>query len=254
VRQKGPQWECELWSYLSDWDGAGCPVYDQCAIRLRGVWCISDHRQELGRLLDRTQFDPANYDFADYVTPGSVFRLIERAVQKYVMMSGIVSPPVPTELATMFGNKEVIEIRELPLKVCSGATWHTEDGWVIHLNAHETPAEKRFTLFHEVFHILSHRAASRVPWQRRRKRGIFCELLADYFSACVLMPGQWIVEKWPEVQDLDSTAEMFDVPVREMWVRLRTLKLIGRTYPLPRNLRMEATPPAEAECMGTLRF
>jgi hypothetical protein len=254
VTQEGPQWECELWSYLSESDGASCPVYDQCAIRLRGGWCISDHRQQLRRILDRTQFDGANYDFVDYVTPGRIFRLIERAVQKYLRMAGVVSAPVPTELVTMFGKKEAIEIREVPLKVCSGATWHTEDGWVIHLNAHETAAEKRYTLFHEVFHIVSHSMASRLPWQRRRKKGIFCELLADYFSSCVLMPRQWIVEKWAGVKDSDGMAEIFDVPVRAMWVRLRTLKLIPQAYPLPEDLRMQARRPGEVEGMGTFSF
>lgn len=254
MTQEGPQWECELWAHLSEWDGASCPVYDQCAIRLRGGWCISDHRQQLRQILDRTQFDPTNYNFADCVTPGSVPRLIERAVQKYLRMAGVVSPPVPTELVTTFGNKETIEIREVPLKVCSGATWHTEDGWVIHVNARETPAEKRYTLFHEVFHILRHRAASHQPWQRKRKKGIFCEFLADYFSSCVLMPRQWATEKWAGVKDLGSMAEIFDVPVREMWIRLRTLNLIPQAYPLPEDLRMRATRAGEVECMGTLRF
>jgi len=156
-------------------------------------------------------------------------------------MAGLVSPPVPTEVVTMFAKKEAIEIREVPLKVCSGATWHTEDGWVIHLNAHETPAEKRFTLFHEAFHILSHRAARRLPEQRGSKKGIFYELLADYFSKCVLMPRAWVVEKWAEVEDLDRMVEMFDVPRRAMWVRLRSLNLIGHAYPLPQQLRTART-------------
>lgn len=237
MRREAPEWEYALWSYLSECDGCTCPVYDQCRIRLRGGWCISDHKQHLRRLLDRTQFHPGDYDFVDYVTPGRIFRLIERAVQRHLKVAGVVFPPVATELVTMFAKKQAIEIRELPLKVCSGATWHTEDGWVIYLNARETPAEKRYTLFHEAFHILSHRAASRGPSQRRMKKGIFCELLADYFSSCVLMPRQCIVEEWAGVKDLDRMAEMFDVPVREMWVRLRTLNLIGRAYPLPQELR-----------------
>ena len=254
MRRKGPQWEYELSSLLGECDGTTCPVYDHCAIRLRGSRCISDHREQLGRILDRTQFCPADYDLFDYVTPGSIFRLIERAVQKYLRMAGVASPPVPTELVSIFGNKEAIEIREVPLKVCSGATWHTEDGWVIHLNAHETAAEKRYTLFHEVFHILRHRAASRLPSQRKSQKGIFCEFLADYFSASVLMPRQWMVEKWAELQDLNRMAEVFDVPLREMWIRLRVLSLIRQPYPVRQDHRMQATRPREAQCMGTVRL
>ena len=236
MRREVPESENELWSYLSECDGCTCPVYHRCPIRLRGGWCLSDHRQHIARLLDSTQFDPHDYDFFDQITPGRIFLLLDRVVQRYLKMAGLVSPPVPTEVVTMFGKKEAIEIREVPLKVCSGATWHAEDGWVIHLNAHETPAEKRFTLFHEAFHIVSHRAASRLPWQRRSKKGIFCELLADYFSKCVLMPRQWVVEKWAEVEDLDRMAEVFDVPRRAMWVKLRSLNLIEQTYPLSQDL------------------
>jgi hypothetical protein len=232
VRREGPEWEYELWSCLGECDGCSCPVYDRCPIRLRGTWCLSDHREHIERLLDTTRFDPHDYDFFDQITPGRIFGLIERMVQRHLKRAGVVSPPVPTEVAATFGKKEAIEIREVPLKVCSGATWRAEDGWVIHLNAHETGAEKRFTLFHELFHILTHRAASRLPWQRRRKKGIFCELLADYFSKCVLMPRQYVVEKWAEVGDLDRMAEVFDVPSRAMWVKLRSLNLIGQTYRL----------------------
>jgi hypothetical protein len=232
VRLEAPEWEYELWSCLGECNGCTCPVYDRCPIRRSGGWCLSDNRQHLERLLDSTQFDPHDYDFFDQITPGRIFRLIEQTVQRYLKMASVVSPPVPTEVITMFGKKEAIEIREVPLKVCSGATWHTDDGWVIHLNAHETPAEKRFTLFHEVFHILSHREARRLPWQGRRKKGIFCELLADYFSKCVLMPRQWVAEKWAELEDLDRMAEAFGVPRRAMWVKLRSLNLIGQTYRL----------------------
>jgi len=232
VRREGPKWEYELWYYVGESDGCSCPVYDRCPIRLRGGWCLSDHPEHIARLLDTTRFDPRDYDFFDQITPGRIFRLIERMVQRHLKMAGVVSPPVPTEVVTIFGKKEAIEIREVPLKVCSGATWHAEDGWVIHLNAHETPDEKRLTLFHEVFHILSHRAARRLPWERKKRKGIFCELLADYFSKCVLMPREHVVEKWAEVDDLHGMAEAFDVPRRAMWVRLRSLNLIGQTHPL----------------------
>ena len=232
MRREGPKWEYELWYYVGESDGCSCPVYDRCPIRLTGGWCLSDHPEHIARLLDSTRFDPRDYDFFDQITPGRIFRLIERMVQRHLKMAGVVSPPVPTEVVTIFGKKEAIEIREVPLKVCSGATWHAEDGWVIHLNAHETPDEKRLTLFHEVFHILSHRAARRLPWERKKRKGIFCELLADYFSKCVLMPREHVVEKWAEVDDLHGMAEAFDVPRRAMWVRLRSLNLIGQTHPL----------------------
>jgi len=63
-----------------------------------------------------------------------------------------------------------------------------------------------------------------------RKRGTivgsFNELLADYFASCILMPREWVKEKWAEVKDLDRMAEIFAVPKSAMCIRLRRLGLI----------------------------
>ena len=250
MRRKAPEWECELWSYLSECDGTSCPLCGQCQIRLKGGWCISDHKEHLERLLDSTQFDPHNYDFVDHATPGRIFQLIEKLAQKYLKIAGIRCPPVPTELLTVLGKEEAIEVRELPLKVCDGAVWHTEDGWVIYLNAHNTTARQRYTLFHEAFHIASH-GATAASSPRETKTRFFCELLADYFSSCVLMPRQWVMEKWAEVEDLDRMAEMFDVPVREMWVKLRTLNLVRHPIPSHKTFVGEQRPlENHSECAG----
>jgi len=50
--------------------------------------------------------------------------------------------------------------------------------------------------------------------------------LADYFAICILMPRQWVREKWAEVQHLDRMVKIFDVPKPAMCVRLRQLGLV----------------------------
>ncbi|GAG36112.1 unnamed protein product [marine sediment metagenome] len=56
-------------------------------------------------------------------------------------------------------------------------------------------------------------------------QGSFNELLADYFAVCILMPREWVKEKWAEVKDLDKMAEIFDVPKSAMCIRLKRLGL-----------------------------
>ena len=51
-------------------------------------------------------------------------------------------------------------------------------------------------------------------------------LLADYFATCILMPKEWVTEKWVEVMDLDRMAEIFDAPKSAMCIRLKRLGLI----------------------------
>ena len=42
--------------------------------------------------------------------------------------------------------------------------------------------------------------------KRGTKEGSFNELLADYFATCILMPKEWVTEKWVEVKDLDRVS------------------------------------------------
>ena len=55
------------------------------------------------------------------------------------------------------------------------------------------------------------------------KEGSFNELLADYFAACILMPRDWVKEKWAEVNDLDRVVKIFQVPKSSACIRLKYL-------------------------------
>ena len=221
-----PRWESELWSYISSGDGEHCPIYDHCQARLRGGLCISEHKEQLDRLLDSSHFDYRNYDFVPFVTPGRIFELIEMLAEKYVKMGEIRAPPVPTTFVGLFDPRRTVEVRMVPFKTYHGAIWCLKDSWVVQLNENDTPARRRFSLFHEGFHILAHCKATPVFRRRGSERGSFNELLAEYFASCILMPGQWVKEKWAEVKDLGRMTEIFGVPEIAMWARLKTLHLI----------------------------
>jgi hypothetical protein len=221
-----PSWEAELWSLISSGDGEQCPLYEQCRQEPERGYCISEHREHLERLLDTSNFDPANYAFLDGVKPNRLFELVDRLAQKYIEMGNITSPPVPERLVTLCDPKQPIEVRELPLKLYQGALWHLKDRWVIHLNSATTFGRKRFTLFHEAFHILAHGNSTPVFRRRGSEKGAFNELLAECFASCVLMPTDWVRERWAEVRDIDRMAEIFDVPFAAMWLRLKLLELI----------------------------
>ena len=102
----------------------------------------------------------------------------------------------------------------------------------LHLNENDTPARKRFTLFHEAFHILAHSRAEPIFKKRHSSAGSFNELLAEYFAGCILMPREWVKAKWEEVNDLSEMAEIFRVTEQQMWLRLKVLRLAD-DLPLP---------------------
>lgn len=222
------KWESRLWSYVSSGDGMHCPVMNQCDAKRTGKWCADEHTEKLRQLIDSDDpFDPTGCDFNEPPT-GMIFPVIEKLAEKLLKKGRISSLPVPIELISLADEKRSVEVRVLCLKACHAAIWRLNDVWLIQLADNCTPARNRLTLFHEAFHILAHCRCNSTPIFEKRgtEQGSFNELLADYFSMCVLMPREWLKVKWAEVADLDRMAKIFDVPKSTMWFRLRELNLI----------------------------
>jgi len=233
---KIPRWEAELWSYVSSGNGINCPLSHCCQVKKRGGWCLDNIREYLAQLLDEGQFNLCNYDFIEAAAgkQGRLAQLVEKLAGTYLKMGNVRCPPVPTGIVSLADEQHSIEIRLLPLKAYHGAIWHLKEGWLVQLRDGDTSVEKRFTVFHEAFHILAHCRGVPVFKKRGLEQGSFNELLADYFAMCILAPREWVVEKWAGVKDLDQMAEIFAVPKSVMCVRLRQLGLISDLATLPR--------------------
>ncbi len=226
--KKVPRWESELWSLLCEGDGEHCPLYDCCSIRRECSWCVSEHITEINQALEARQLNIAKYDFikTEPKRLGKPFRLVEMLAQKYLRKGKARGPPVPVELVQLFDTERAVEIHPISLKAYHGAIWRLENRWVIQLKSGDTPAMKKYILFHEAFHILAHSQGIPVFRKRGVEGGHFNEALADYFATCILMPREWVREKWVEVKNLDNMAKTFAVPRVIMWIRLRQLGLV----------------------------
>jgi len=224
---KIPKWEVELWSYISGGDGISCPACNYCQWRLSGGWCRSDNLDYIAQLLDDRQFSATKYDLVCKGGKcGRIFQLVERQAQKHLKIAMVQCPPVPIKLVSLADERRSIEVRLVPLKIHHGAIWGLKGKWVIQLNINDTPAGRRFALFHEAFHIIAHSKATPVFKKREYGAGSFNELLADYFAGAILMPREWVKDKWAEVGDVGMMAQIFDVPKALMWFRLREIGLI----------------------------
>ncbi len=220
------KWEVELWSYISSSDGAQCPLYGYCHAERKGGWCPSDCMEQVGRLVDARYSKLRDCNSIGRLTSCRIFELVEMLTQKYIKRKKVYYPPVPTEIVSLADEQSPIEVRLVPLTAYHGAIWHLRDGWVIHLNEKDALATRRFTLFHEVFHILAHRKATPIFRKGELKAGHFNELLAEQFATCILMPAEMVRGKWAESNSLSKMAETFDVPKSVACVRLRLLHLI----------------------------
>ena len=220
-----PKWESELWYWVTSSNGKHCPLYNHCYFRQRGGWCLDDNRKHIEELVERKLVNTNSCGFIQCAPLCPIFELVERLAQKYLKLGKVHCPPVPADIVRLADDQHPIEVRQPLLKAYHGAIWELREGWVIQLKNDDTSATKRFTLFHEAFHILAHRSATPVFSKRGEREHAFNEMLADTFAAFILMPRQWVKEKWAEVKDLDRMAEIFDVPRPAMCIRLKNLGL-----------------------------
>lgn len=178
-QKKAPAWESELWSRVSTGDGMHCPLLRDCEFRKRGGWCPDIDKDYVTRLVDNNRADFRRYDSISSRTCGRIFQLVEMLAEEYLKRGRVTCPPVPIGLVSLADEQHPIEVHALPLKTHHGAIWRVRDRWVIQLKEADTPARKRFALFHEVFHILAHCRTSPVFRKRQVEQGSFNELLAD---------------------------------------------------------------------------
>ena len=235
MRERNEKWEVELWSYLNNGDGLHCPLYKTCEIRKkRGNICLSSNIEFANRLHEFLDDDYINksFNFNHSNIPlcmgsAEIFKLVRKLAYSLHDNYKVDQLPVPVDLITSTQDKLPIEVRLVPLKVYHGAVWRLKNSWVIHLNSKDTSARRRFTFYHEMFHVLAHCECRPVFKKSPDKMdGIFNELLADHFSACMLVPEHLMKSKWQESKDVRKLAAVFDVPEPVMYLGLKFMRLI----------------------------
>lgn len=126
-----------------------------------------------------------------------------------------------------------LEVRRHSPWPSSGATQWIGGRWVIVLNASEPAVRQRFSLCHELKHIVDHRFVDLIyRGISSEERQRFIENACDYFAGCLLMPRPAVKRTWTtKTQRLDQLARHFHVSEAAMATRLSQ---IGLTEPTPR--------------------
>lgn len=239
VEQKDSQrrresWENELWSYLCSGDGKSCPLGSSCRLRQRGgIRCFNDDIEKNKIGLIQAFVDQDNIDFPTSeklgfdgacLKRGRIFELVTRLAQKY--RADDVDIPVPDDLISVDPNNIPIEVRYVSLKANHGAVWFMGDCWLIHINDRNPLPRMRFTLYHEIFHILAHCNSTPVFKKRMEREVNFNEAVADHFSANILLPSEKVVEYWNKIGDVNQIADIFLVPRPVMYIALQSYGLL----------------------------
>jgi len=236
MKARNEDWENELWSLINIGDGTNCPLYESCQHRKQNKDCLSRDTacaDAIHKFLDNDSIvlSPSYENLPKIpfcIATSRIFELIRKLAHSYTEKIGLKEIPVETGIIQNIYDNQPIEVRLVPLKSAHGAVWRLQkDGWVIHLNSKDSSARRRFTLFHELFHVLAHCNASPVfKKASSQKEGAFNELLADQFSGVMIMPKEILLKKWAEVKDIKIMAAIFDVPEPVMYCGLKYSKLI----------------------------
>jgi hypothetical protein len=224
----------DLWYILDKADGIRCGVYSSCQLRIKGDWCLDDHEEYWEA---RSKFIDSD-ECSGYL---SILSSIVYACQKinrlFALVFGLANSylstlddsclPIPNDLITHDFDGKPIEVRYIPLKAFHGSVWRLKDVWLIQLNSNDCSARQRFTLYHEIFHILAHSRCNPVFKKLDNDRkGRLSEMLADRFSTAILLPGNLVTKVWPTVQDTSQLAKLFEVPQPIALLTVKSLKLI----------------------------
>ena len=137
---------------------------------------------------------------------------------------------IPGVSVTLLTANEMEELTESP--GASGATDIRKDGsYRIYINESNSPTHCRFTLCHELYHVITGPFDSEIfsdfghGDQELHDRRV--EHVADHFAANLLMPKSLVKHAWGlPIQDRDKLAAYFGVSEDAMRIRLVTVGLI----------------------------
>lgn len=150
-------------------------------------------------------------------------RLAEAQAAKLRDALGVCTDRFPTELIGQLPRITVQLVADLP---ASGASFWGHGSWHIHVHADEPESHRRFTVPHELKHIIDHPMQKNVYDERAFVVYGEREIIADYFAACLLIPENRLKRAYARIHDHDELAARFGVTTRRI---LHRLSEIGRT-------------------------
>jgi predicted transcriptional regulator len=161
------------------------------------------------------------------LTGYEVRQVLERQATKLLRLTETLGPPVPVEaIATSLPRVTVKRVEGLP---SSGRAQWNGTAWVLLVDAKEAKVRQRFSLAHELCHVVWHPLSEHVlPDTKHSSATERIEAACEYFAACVLMPRGFMKVAYFNngIQDVPSLARLFAVSWLAMRVRLEQLGFV----------------------------
>jgi len=151
---------------------------------------------------------------------------IEQEVQKLV--NGYNYPIDIVEIAQKLGFEVYLSNFDNP--DVAGMVINSLDNKSIYINKKDIPQRQRFTIAHEIGHIVLHHKKDatfeEVDYRNTNELPSQKEIEANAFAAALLMPKELAIKVWDRLQDVDDFADYFKVSKSAGAIRLMNLGLI----------------------------
>lgn len=163
------------------------------------------------------------------LTPWEAKQVIERQATRLLKLADVHGPAVPVEAVARTLPR--VTVRRVPDLPSSGRAQWNGHVWVILVDSTEPAVRQRFSMAHELAHVIYHPlAATALPETKRTSAEQRLEQACEYFAACLLMPRTWMKRAYfnEGIQDVPSLARLFGVSWVSMQIRLEQLGFVAR--------------------------
>lgn len=159
------------------------------------------------------------------LAPWEARSIAERQAHRFHALMRISEPPFPEQAIEYLPR---VHVRYLKARRLSGAVRWTGGRWQIIVNRDATWGRMRYSLCHELKHLIDH--GQRHAIYRDSRFGSAeqaAERAADYFAACLLMPKAWVRRAYYDegFRDPRVLARQFKVSTTAMRYRFDQLGL-----------------------------
>lgn len=132
--------------------------------------------------------------------------------------------PISDELLLDLPRITVEYVDDMPTSGCS--FWDSQRKmWMVQINASEPATRQRFSVCHELKHIVDH-GRTNLLYGQSAEAEVHAEQVADFFAGCLLMPRSLVKRAWAQgVRSVEALADWFDVSPAAIEVRLAQIGL-----------------------------
>lgn len=162
------------------------------------------------------------------LTLSESYTLAEKQANRALQLVGQAQPDVNLGWILELPRVEVRLSPRFKMDGLAGFTTFSHGRYVVMVNKNDSHARRRFTLAHELKHLLDYTSSPVIHkglgYGDPARQAQQVEQICNHFAACLLMPRMWLKRAWFNgIQDIVALAGLFNVSEEAMSKRLAFL-------------------------------